>query len=72
VSGRFGLSRNQLTGVAVVVIGTLVWVLAFTGGFAGLFAASTYTVKAQFASVEDIVQNDPVRIDGVDVGSVTA
>jgi virulence factor Mce-like protein len=70
MSGRLGLSRKQLTGLVVVVLGTLVWVFAFTGGFAGLFAASTTTVKARFASVEDIVGNDPVRIDGVEVGTV--
>jgi ABC-type transporter Mla subunit MlaD len=67
---RLPLTRNQLVGVIVVVIGTIVWAFAFTGGFAGLFAASTYTVKANFKSVEYIVQNDPVRIDGVDVGTV--
>lgn len=67
---RFALSRNQIIGVVVVVAGTIVWAFAFTGGFAGLFAASTYTVKANFNSVEYIVQNDPVRINGVEVGSV--
>ena len=59
-----------MLGVVSVVVGTIVWVFAFTGGFAGLFAASTYTVRANFSSVEYIVQNDPVRINGVDVGSV--
>ena len=67
---RLPLTRNQLVGVVVVVLGTIVWVFAFIGGFAGLFAASTYTVRANFNSVEDIVQNDPVRIDGVEVGTV--
>ena len=67
---RLPLTRNQAIGVVVVVVGTIVWAFAFTGGFAGLFAASTYTVKANFASVEYIVQNDPVRINGVDVGTV--
>ncbi|MHB8736770.1 MAG: MlaD family protein, partial [Terriglobales bacterium] len=67
---RIGLSRKQLTGLVVIVAGTIVWVFAFTGGFSGLFASSTYTLKAQFGSVEDIVVNDPVRIDGVEVGTV--
>jgi ABC-type transporter Mla subunit MlaD len=67
---RFGLTRNQAMGLSVVVAGTIVWVFAFIGGFAGIFAASTYTVKANFNSVENIVLNDPVRINGVDVGTV--
>jgi virulence factor Mce-like protein len=70
VSGRLGLHRNQAIGVAVVVVGVLMWIFAFIGGFAGLFASSTTTVKANFASVEAIVANDPVRINGVEVGTV--
>ncbi|MHB8690285.1 MAG: MlaD family protein [Solirubrobacteraceae bacterium] len=70
MSARLGLHRNQAIGVAVVVVGVLMWIFAFIGGFAGLFANSTTTVKANFASVEAIVANDPVRINGVEVGTV--
>jgi ABC-type transporter Mla subunit MlaD len=64
------LSRNQMVGLGVVVVGTLAYIFAFLGGFGGVFASSTYTVKANFDSVEYIVVNDPVRIDGVQVGTV--
>jgi ABC-type transporter Mla subunit MlaD len=67
---RMALSRNQLIGVSVTVIGTLVYIFAFLGGFGGVLGASTQTVKANFDSVEYIVANDPVRIDGVQVGTV--
>jgi ABC-type transporter Mla subunit MlaD len=56
--------------LAVLLVGTLLWVLAFTGGIASFFGGSTKTVHADFASIEDIVTNDPVRVDGVQVGSV--
>lgn len=67
---RFGLTRGELIGLSVLVGGTLLWVLAFTNGLSGIFGGSSTTVKADFASVEDIVTNDPVRIHGVQVGSV--
>ena len=67
-----GLHPRAFVGVAVLVVGLLLWVLAFTGGLSSLFGSSTTTVRADFASVEDIVPNDPVRIHGVQVGSVSS
>ena len=69
---RLGLEPQVLLGLTVLVGGLLLWVLAFTGALSGLFGSSTRTVRADFASVEDIVPNDPVRIDGVQVGSVAS
>jgi phospholipid/cholesterol/gamma-HCH transport system substrate-binding protein len=66
------IDRRALVGLAVLVGGTFLWVLAFTGGLSTLFGSSTTTVKADFASVENIVPNDPVRIHGVQVGSVSS
>jgi phospholipid/cholesterol/gamma-HCH transport system substrate-binding protein len=68
---RIGLDPRAFVGLVVLVGGLLLWVLAFTGGLSTLFGSSTKTVKADFASVEDIVPNDPVRIKGVQVGTVT-
>jgi virulence factor Mce-like protein len=70
ISARLGIDPLELLGLAVLIVGLLGWVVAFTGGLSGLFGSSTRTVRANFASVEDIVPNDPVRIDGVQVGSV--
>jgi virulence factor Mce-like protein len=67
---RLGLEPMALLGLAVLVGGTLVWVLTFTNTIPGLFAPSTRTVKADFATAEDVVPNDPVRINGVQVGTV--
>ena len=72
IANRLGLDPREFVGVAVLVVGTLLWVLAFTGGLSTLFGSNTKTVKADFASVEDIVPNDPVRIHGVQVGSVAS
>src|SRR5438105_4944117 len=69
---RLGLDPRAFLGVVVLVAGTLMWVLAFTGGFSSLFSSSSKTIKADFASVEDIVPNDPVRINGVQVGRVSS
>jgi ABC-type transporter Mla subunit MlaD len=69
---RIGVEPKAVMGLAVIVAGMLLWVLAFTGGLAALFGSSTVAVKADFSSIEDIVPNDPVRIDGVQVGTVGA
>jgi ABC-type transporter Mla subunit MlaD len=71
MSARVGLDPRALLGLSVLIGGTLLWVLAFTGGINGLFAGSTHTLKADFGSIEDIVSNDPVRVNGVQVGSVS-
>jgi phospholipid/cholesterol/gamma-HCH transport system substrate-binding protein len=71
IAAKLGLDPRALVGVLVLVGGTLLWVLAFTGGLSGVFGSNTRTVKADFASVEDIVTNDPVRIHGVQVGTVS-
>jgi phospholipid/cholesterol/gamma-HCH transport system substrate-binding protein len=71
IAATLGLDPRALVGVAVLIGGTLLWVLAFTGGLSGIFGSNTRSVKADFASVEDIVVNDPVRIHGVQVGTVS-
>jgi phospholipid/cholesterol/gamma-HCH transport system substrate-binding protein len=68
---RIGLDPRALIGVAALAGGTLIWVLAFTGGISGLFSGSTHTIKANFQSIEAIVANDPVRVAGVQVGTVS-
>lgn len=69
---RSPVDPRALVGVLVLAIGTLVWLLAFTNQLASLFGGSTTTtVRAEFQSIEDIVPNDPVRIDGVQVGTVS-
>jgi ABC-type transporter Mla subunit MlaD len=70
VAQRTGLHPRALVGAAVLLGGTLLWVLAFTGVLSTVFSSSTETIRANFASIEDIVPNDPVRIDGVQVGTV--
>lgn len=67
---RIGIDPRAILGLIGLVGATLVWVLAFTGGLTSLFNGHTTTVRADFASVEDIVPNDPVRINGVQVGTV--
>ena len=69
-AGRLGIDPRALFGLGVLLIGAVVWVAAFTGGIASLFSSTSTTVHADFASIEDIVANDPVRVNGVDVGSV--
>jgi ABC-type transporter Mla subunit MlaD len=70
IARRIGVNPLALLGLAVLVGGTLVWVLTFTNTIPKLFAPSARTVKADFATIEDVVANDPVRIDGVQVGTV--
>jgi ABC-type transporter Mla subunit MlaD len=69
---RLGLDPRAASGVIVLVAGTLLWALTFTNTIPKLFQGSTKTVKTDFASAEDIVPNDPVRINGVQVGTVGA
>ena len=71
IADPLGVDPRALIGLAVIVGGLLLWAMAFTGGLAGLLSGSGTTLKADFASVEDIVVNDPVRIEGVEVGSVS-
>jgi phospholipid/cholesterol/gamma-HCH transport system substrate-binding protein len=71
VADRLGLDPRAVVGLAVVLGGLIVWSMAFTGGLAGLLSGPSTTVKADFASAEDVVTNDPVRINGVEVGKVS-
>jgi len=71
LAARTGLQPKALLGLAVLVGGMVLWVLAFTGGLSNVFGSSTSTIRADFASVEDIVPTDPVRINGVQVGTVS-
>lgn len=67
---RLRVDPRALVGLVVLAAGTILWVLAFTGGINSFFSGSTRTLKANFQSIEDIVSNDPVRVGGVQVGSV--
>jgi ABC-type transporter Mla subunit MlaD len=67
---RWGIHPRAIIGVLALLGGTVIWVLAFTGGLSTIFGSSTKVVHADFQSIEDIVPNDPVRIDGVQVGTV--
>jgi phospholipid/cholesterol/gamma-HCH transport system substrate-binding protein len=57
-------------GLFAIVGGLLVWVLMFTNVIPSLFRGPSAVIKAEFASSEAIAANDPVRIHGVDVGTV--
>lgn len=70
VSRRIGIDPRAVLGLVVLVGGFLVWALTFTNTIPKLFQSSSKTVHADFASVEAIVPNDPVRINGVQVGTV--
>lgn len=65
------LDRRAGIGLLGLAGATLVWLIAFTGGLTSLFSGHTTTVKADFSSIEDVVPNDPVRINGVQVGTVS-
>ena len=70
IARRVGVDPRAVLGLVVIVCGTFVWALTFTGAIPKLFQGSSTTVRADFASAQDIVTNDPVRIDGVTVGHV--
>jgi ABC-type transporter Mla subunit MlaD len=70
ISGRLGLDPRAGVGLVVLLAGVGIWALTFTGFIPKLMQSSTTTVKAEFASAQDIVSQDPVRIDGVQVGHV--
>jgi ABC-type transporter Mla subunit MlaD len=70
--GRFRIDSRAVLGLVSMVTALLVWVLAFTGGLTSLFNGQTTTIRADFASIEDIVPNDPVRIHGIQVGTVSS
>jgi ABC-type transporter Mla subunit MlaD len=64
--------RRAYRGLGILLAGSLLWVMAFTGGLSSLFGGSTHVLKADFVSIEAIVPNDPVRVHGVQVGTVAA
>ena len=63
-------ARQQLIGMAVLALGALLLVIAFTGGVPGLGGASGRTVIARFAEANLVDNSTPVRVGGVDVGRV--
>lgn len=63
---------RPLLGLGLLVAGALVWVLMFTNTLTTLFSGPSSVIKANFTSIEDIVPNDPVRINGVQVGTVAS
>lgn len=72
LANRLGIDQRALVGLVVLAGGTLLWVFAFVGGgFHSPIGQSKTTVKASFASIEHIVHNDPVRVNGVLVGRVS-
>jgi virulence factor Mce-like protein len=70
IGERAGLDPRAVLGLTGLIGALLVWVLAFTGGLTSLFNGHTTTVRATFTTIENIVRNDPVRIHGVQVGTV--
>jgi phospholipid/cholesterol/gamma-HCH transport system substrate-binding protein len=71
LADRLGLDPRAALGLLVLGGGLLLWGFAFVGGGFRLFGGSTTKVKADFGSVQYIVKNDPVRINGVMVGRVS-
>jgi len=58
-------------GIATITIGTLLLVTCFTGALAGFFdRADKRTVRAAFASSQQLREGAIVRIDGIEVGKV--
>lgn len=64
------LQPRALLGLLFLIGGTVIWLMAFTGGISSIFGGSTHTIKANFGSIENIAPNDPVRVSGVQIGSV--
>jgi virulence factor Mce-like protein len=70
ISRRLGFDPRAALGLAVLVAGAMVWTLMFTGVLPALLRSPGTTVRADFRTTLGIVANDPVRINGVDVGQV--
>lgn len=63
--------RHQLIGIAVIALGVLLLVIAFTGGIPLIGGGGGTIVRARFAQANELDNSTPVRIGGVDVGHVT-
>jgi ABC-type transporter Mla subunit MlaD len=69
-SKRLGVDPRALGGFCVLLGSVLIWALTFTGAIPSLFQGHSRAITADFGNIQDIVPNDPVRIDGVQVGQV--
>src|SRR5207247_9467294 len=61
------LKIGVLTIVAIIIAGVLVFPLTGTKGFAW----QRYTLKTRFPNVAGLAKGSPVRVAGVEVGTVT-
>jgi phospholipid/cholesterol/gamma-HCH transport system substrate-binding protein len=64
------LGRQRSLGVAVVVIGALLLYVAFSGSLPFLGSSGGRTLTARFAEANEVDDSTPVRVGGVDVGTV--
>jgi virulence factor Mce-like protein len=65
------LDRRSLLGLATLVVGTVLVVLGLGGTLRGLFEnPDTRTARAVFRSAQQLRAGNPVRIDGVEAGTV--
>jgi phospholipid/cholesterol/gamma-HCH transport system substrate-binding protein len=73
-SARTGLDPRAVIGLAALVLGAVIWYLTFTNALPHLIqtlqGAQTTEIRADFATIDEIVPGDPVRVDGVQVGEV--
>lgn len=70
-ANKIGIDPRAVVGLVVLVAGAALWGFAFLGGSFSFFGGKKTEVKADFASIQYVVPNDPVRINGVQVGRVS-
>jgi phospholipid/cholesterol/gamma-HCH transport system substrate-binding protein len=68
---KLGIDPRAVVGLVVLLAGAALWGFAFLGGSFSPFGSKKTEVKADFSSVQYVVANDPVRINGVQVGRVS-
>src|SRR5262245_19249776 len=62
------LKIGIVTVIALALAGTLVFMLSGTGGFSW----QRYSLKTMFTNIAGLGEGSPVRVAGVEVGSVTS
>lgn len=63
-------NRKAMVGGTILVTGTVLFFLFFFGVIPKLFRGDLREVRVNFASTGSVHKGDPVRIDGVNVGTV--
>ncbi len=64
-------TRQRAYGLAVMILGALLLIVAFSGGIPFLQGSGGRTVTARFAQANELDDSTPVRIHGVNVGTVS-